>query len=439
MRTTLRITVVLYLSLCLGRAYAVPSFARQTGLTCNVCHRNPPELTAFGRNFKLRGFVLSAIAENDKVGNSKDLTLTKYMPISAMVLISNTAFQTKQPASQNNAANFPQQLSIFLAGGYATHFGGLAQFTYTHADDHFGMDNTDLRYANKAKLGGKDWEYGITLNNNPSVEDLWNSTPAWGFPWISTASGVGPIASPVISGGLAQDVAGAGWFSVWNSHLYTDVSVYRSEHAGAPTPVTGTGQAFNISGAAPYWRAAWQQSWGANYLMLGTYGIYMSSFPGAVSGAPDRYVDPAFDFQFQRPIGANEFDVHGTYIYEKSNLGATFSAEGASVQLHHLNTFKADATYHWRDKCSATGAYFTTSGTADALLFAQAPVTGSNNGSPRTNGYIAQVAFWPAKNIDLDVNYSGYTEFNGASQNYDGANRNASDNNTVYMALWLNF
>ena len=223
MRTTLRITVVLYLSLCLGRAYAVPSFARQTGLTCNVCHRNPPELTAFGRNFKLRGFVLSAIAENDKVGNSKDLTLTKYMPISAMVLISNTVFQTKQPASQNNAANFPQQLSIFLAGGYASHFGGLAQFTYTHADDHFGMDNTDFRYANKGTLGGKDWEYGITLNNNPSVEDLWNSTPAWGFPWISTASGVGPIASPVIYGSLAQDVAGAGWFSHVDTHLVQPV------------------------------------------------------------------------------------------------------------------------------------------------------------------------------------------------------------------------
>ena len=29
---------------------------------------------------------------------------------------------------------------------------------------------------------GKPFTYGITLNNNPGVEDLWNSTPAWGFP-----------------------------------------------------------------------------------------------------------------------------------------------------------------------------------------------------------------------------------------------------------------
>lgn len=56
-----------------------------------------------------------------------------------------------------------------VAGGFASHFGGLAQLTYTHSDDHFGMDNTDLRYANQSKLAGKDWWYGITLNNNPTV------------------------------------------------------------------------------------------------------------------------------------------------------------------------------------------------------------------------------------------------------------------------------
>ena len=50
-----------------------------------------------------------------------------------------------------------------------------------------------------------------------------------------------------------------------------------------------------------------------------------------------------------------------------------------------------------------------------------------------------QAAYWPVQNIDINVNYTGYTKFNGASTNYDGANRNASDNNTVYMALWIIF
>lgn len=382
---------------------------------------------------------MSSVAASDKVGNSKDLTLSRYLPVSAMVLLSNTAFQTNQPGSQNNSAGFPQQLSIFFAGSFASHFGGLAQVTYTHSDDHFGMDNTDLRFANHAAIHGQDLDFGITLNNNPTVEDLWNSTPAWGFPWISTASGVGPIASPLINGALAQDVAGVGAYSMWNNHLYTDVSIYRSEHAGASTPVTGAGQPFNISGLAPYWRVAWQQNWGHNYLTVGSYGIYVSSIPGAVTGPRDRYADPAFDFQYSRPIGANQIDVHGTYVRENSNLGATFAAGGADAATHHLNAFKVDTVYHWTHKYSAAGAVFSTSGTADALLFAPAALTGSNNGSPNSSGYIAQFAYWPAQNIDINVNYSGYWKFNGGKSNYDGANRNASDNNTVYLAVWLSF
>ncbi len=150
-----QLTFVVLCLLSAGEARAVPSFARQTGLSCNVCHSNPPELTAFGRNFKLKGYVLTDMTDKDKVGNSKDLLLSKYIPLSLLILLSDTAFQADQPMSQNGAAGFPQQLSIFLAGGYASHFGGLAQVTYTHTDDHFSMDNTDLRYANQAKLGGQ--------------------------------------------------------------------------------------------------------------------------------------------------------------------------------------------------------------------------------------------------------------------------------------------
>lgn len=428
-----------FIFLCSKNAYAVPSFARQTGLSCNVCHSNPPELTAFGRNFKLKGYVLTDMTASDKVGTTKDLLLSKYIPLSAMVLISNTSFQANQPASQNNAVGFPQQLSLFLAGAFASHFGGLAQLTYTHSNDHFGIDNTDLRYANQGKLGSKDWDYGITLNNNPGVEDVWNSTPVWGYPWISTGAGVSPIASPLLNGALGGDVAGVGGYSMWNNHLYTAVSVYRSEHAGSAPPVTGVGSAHNISGVAPYWRAAWQQSWGSNYLMVGTYGIYANSYPGAIIGPEDRYVDPAFDFQYERPFGPNLLDIHGTYIHEKSNLGATFLAGGAAAASHHLNTFKLDSTYHWANKYAVTGGYFSTAGDADALLYGSAPLTGSNSGDPDTSGYSAQFAFWPVQNIDINLNYTGFSKFNGARTNYDGALRNASDNNTVYMALWLNF
>jgi hypothetical protein len=435
----LAIFVCFYCGFTVWRAYAVPSFARQTGLSCNVCHSNPPELTAFGRNFKLKGYVLTDMTARDKVGNSRDLLLSKYIPLSAMILISDTAYQADQPSTQNNSAGFPQQLSIFLAGAFASHFGGLAQFTYTHQNDHFGMDNTDLRYADQRKLAGKDWWYGITLNNNPTVEDVWNSTPAWGFPWISTSSGVSPIAAPVINGALAQDVAGVGGYSLWDNHLYTDVTLYRSEHAGGPLPVNGTNFQYNISGVAPYWRAGWQQTFGNNYLEVGTFGIDLNSYPNAISGPENRYVDPSFDFQYERPFGANLLDAHGRYTHEISNLSADFAAGAATKKSNYLNAWELDSTYHWTNKYSATGSLFSTTGNSDPLLYAPAALTGSNNGNPDTAGYVAQAGYWPVQNIDISVAYTGYVKFNGAGTNYDGAHRNASDNNTVYMALWLNF
>ncbi len=439
MQKLLRISVLSCFVLSVRYANAVPSFARQTGLSCNVCHSNPPELTAFGRNFKLRGYVLTDMTKKEKVGNAKDLLLSKYIPVSVMLLLSNTANQSKQPATQNNSVGLPQMLSFYLAGGFASHFGGLAQLTYTHSDDHFGMDMVDLRYANQTKLRGKDFEYGINIDNSPTLEDVWNSTPAEGFPWIQTDSGVSPLASTVIDGVLAQDVAGVGGYALWNNHLYGDVSLYRSAHGGTPSPTTGVGQSYNISGVAPYWRVAWQQSWGANYLEVGTYGIYLNSFPNAISGPEDRYVDPSFDFQYERPFGPNLLDVHGAWMHEKSNLAATYLAGGAAFKDHHLNTLKIDSTYHWRDRYSATGALFSTTGNSDPKLYAPAPLTGSNNDNPDTSGYIGQVAFWPVQNIDINFNYTGYFKFNGAATNYDGAMRNASDNNTAYMSLWLIF
>ena len=101
--------------------------------------------------------------------------------------------------------------------------------------------------------------------------------------------------------------------------------------------------------------------------------------------------------------------------------------------------FKVDSVYHWTHRYSAAAALFSTSGTADAVLYAPAALTGSNNGSPGTSGYILQFAYWPVQNIDINLNYSGYRKFNGAISDYDGANRNASDNNTVFMALWVSF
>ena len=107
--------------------------------------------------------------------------------------------------------------------------------------------------------------------------------------------------------------------------------------------------------------------------------------------------------------------------------------EVPNAVLGPLNSGNANAEYHFGNKYSGTFGGFLTSGTSDSVLFAPAAITGSANGSPRSAGYIANVSYWPMQNIDLAVQYTAYTRFNGGSTNYDGSSRNASGNNTVYL------
>jgi hypothetical protein len=91
------------------------------------------------------------------------------------------------------------------------------------------------------------------------------------------------------------------------------------------------------------------------------------------------------------------------------------------------------STNDFGNRISATAGYFNVSGTADPLLFAQASVSGSAKGSPGSDGYLLNVAWWLQQNIGLTLQYTGYMKFNGAGTNYDGGGRNASANNSTYL------
>lgn len=428
-----------------SNAYAVPSFARQTGLPCSSCHTTIPELTPFGRIFKLNGYTTTTLTQiSEKGGGGRTgVNIANFLPLSAFMELSDTQLPKPVPSTQNGSVEFPQQASLFLAGAFSNHIGGFIQVTYSGQDDHFSWDNTDVRLSNVGKFAGKTLVYGLTLNNNPTVEDLWNSTPAWSFPYVSSDVAPGPVASTLIDGTLGQDVAGAGAYAMWNDHLYGDVSIYRSEHLGGSQPNPGTDAAYNIDGVAPYWRLAWQETLGNNYLEVGSYGMHANSTPNAILGPHDTYTDVAGDFQYERVLPSLHNDiltVHGTYIHESSKLNATFDNEDADLVPHILQTVRGDAAYHFGNRYAASVGGFQTNGTADATLYGSGTsVAGSATGSPKTNGYIANVSYWPVQNIQLGVQYTGYLKFNGASKDYDGSGRNANQNNSVYLVVWIVF
>jgi len=419
---------------------AVPSYARQTGLPCSGCHYAPPELNPAGRKFKLLGYVDKAdetkVVKSDAGKGRSGLDLLGSLPLSVALETSFTSTQTPVPATKNGSFEFPQDVSLFLSGAWTSHVGSFLQVTYDTIDNHFTSDNTDIRYANQTKFGDKELVYGLDFNNNPTVEDLWNSTPAWGYPWIASDSAPTPLANPLINGPLAQDVAGFGAYMMWDNHLYLDATIYRTEHVMGPQPNPGTGFLINISGVAPYWRAAWQQLTAKTQYEIGTYGMHLKSTPMNILGTKNEYTDWAVDAQIDRTVFKKDVvSLRATYIRENSDLLASSTAmsPGAAVASHHLNTVMANAEYHYGNRITGTFGWFETSGTADPLLYPEAPVTGSANGDPRTAGYIANVSFWPWQNLQLGAQYTGYTRFNGASSNYDGSGRSAAANNTVYL------
>ncbi len=418
------------------KALALPSYARQTGLPCSGCHTTPPELNAGGRQFKLMGYVDRAkkddiISEASK--RNAGLQLLGTLPLSAFLEASLTSTKSPQAGTQNGNYEFPQDIALFFAGAWSEHLGSFLQVTYDGQSDSIGIDNTDIRYANKVEVGGKDLVYGVMLNNNPTVEDLWNSTPAWGYPFVANDSAPNPAATAVINGQLGLDVAGIGAYTMYNKHLYAAGTLYRSDHYGTPQPTTGAGATYNIRGTAPYWRVAWAQTGSKDYLEVGAYGLHMKSTPGAIQGAEDTYTDFGPDFEYDHTFGRDVLSLRGTYIRENSSLDASYAAGAAVQAAHHLNTGNANAEYHYGNHASAAFGWFMNEGTTDAKLYQPAPISGSANGDPRSAGYIANISYWPLQNLDLAVQYTGYTRFNGGTTNYDAAGRNASDNNTVYL------
>jgi hypothetical protein len=418
-------------------AEAVPSYARQTGLRCSGCHYTPPELNPAGRRFKLLGYVDRAkdeAAVKAEPGTwAAGLDLLKTLPLSAMFDASFNQTKKAQPGTQNSSVEFPQDASLFLAGGWTEHLGSFVQVTYSSVDDHFSWDNTDIRYARLTTVGGKELVWGLDLNNNPTVEDLWNTTPAWGYPWVSSEVAPSPAAATMIQS-LGEDVAGGGGYMMWNDHLYLSAIAYRTFHIGSSEPNTGEGFQFNTTGVAPYWRLAWQQSGTESQFEIGTYGMYMKSTPNGVTGPGDTYTDVAGDIQWDLTIARHDvLSLRGTYIHQSANLAGLVSMGAASVLNQNLSSVNVNAEYHFGNRVSATLGWFDTWGTADPALYPPGDIGGSANGSPNSNGFIGNISWWPTQNLQFSAQFTGYTKFNGGTTDYDGSGRNASDNNTFYL------
>jgi hypothetical protein len=447
--------IAVLLSVYSACSEAVPSFARQTGMGCPVCHSPFPQLTEFGRQFKISGYTLSNGASD-------------YPPLAVMLQPSFTRTAKSQPGADIPTFNRNDNIaltqgSVFYAGrlfgpyasalfgeqaaATADKFGIFFQTTYDGVEHGWAWDEFEIRFADTVDIAGHHTDYGLYINNNPTLQDPWNSTPAWNFPFSSSGLAPTPAAAVLIDGGVSQQVIGMGAYAKFDNGVYMDVGAYRTLSARVQSRVGVDPQdETQLAYFAPYWRLALEQTWGHQTWEIGTHGFAARTYPERdTSAGSDRLLDIGVDSQYQYIDGVHDTTIRFSWIHERQDwtasqeLGLTEKNRGA------LRDFKFSASHLYDKTYGVTAHYFRINGDSDALLYAD-----NRTNSPASAGWIFQFdylpfnknggpAFWPASNIKFSLQYVAYRQFDGARKNFDGGGRDAADNNTLYLEAWIAF
>lgn len=416
-------------------AQALPAFARQTGQNCVACHAGGqfPELTPYGRMFKMTGYTIGE----------------RTVPVSVMGVVNYANIANPSAGTAKNAEVVFATGSLFLAGKVTDNIGAFTQITYDNFavdngdgsfSGHSNADNMDFRFANHIVGDKQDWIYGVSLNNNPSVSDPWNSAAAW-MGYVPAASlnshQFADPKTPFPSFGSGGNIAGLNAYLFWNKTVYAELGSYRTADQALSFMSAGIDDASKtkLSGSNnPYWRLALSHEWGAHNLMVGTSGMTAHVYDAGTDTSDPanlgQFRNIGIDAQYQYILDPHTITAQLAYMQQETaysdNMG--LNGIGAATGLTDMNyVSRAKVSYVYQAKYGGSLAYFNQTGTTN------------NQTDPATSGFTYE-AFWiPQQNIRIGAQYTAYGKYLGASDNYDGAGRNANDNNTLFLYAWFAF
>jgi len=432
------------LTALVGTAQAVPSFSRQTGQECAACHVGGfgPQLTPYGIRFKLGGYI-----DSDGKGGK--------VPLSAMLVASynkTSKAQSEAPtdSSKTNNNTGIDEASIFLAGKLFENAGIFAQFTREQNEKVTAWDQIDARFVKNISIAGKDSVIGISVNNNPSVQDPFNTIGTWGYPYTGSGLAPTPGAASMFNGGLEQTVLGASAYAFIGNNYYAELGTYRTL---SPSTLSSVGMGRDsypgrLNSGTLYWRLAYMQDLKKQFYSFGLFGFNADISPDKTSPDSNRFRDIGVDASYQW-LGNREhiFTAGASWLRESQSKSAWVGSGEAANSNGHLYETKVTASYHYKNTWGASLSKFDIRGSSDAVMYSSE--NGFANNSPNSSGYVAQVDWtpwgkedsWmaPLANVRFGIQYVMYDKFNGAKTNYDGAGRDAKDNNTIYAFSWLAF
>ena len=439
----LALVTLLLAGLAPQAAHAIPVFARQTQQNCVTCHVGGqyPELTPYGRYFKLTGYT-----QGEKQTKPEGLGIPIAFSVQAGInRISKNDDGAGGEIDARNGRFAPDQASVYTGGQISDNVGLFAQYTfaYDQGNSHnatFGADNVDLRYADHLVNGSTDLIWGLSLNNNPGLTDIFNSTPAWSYPFQYSASGSATFLPKQTA---LEEVYGGGTARGLNAYLYLNKSFYGEfgtySKAKGPfgilTYVSGADPGHNgtqpLQGGNPYYRFAYTTEWGPSNLMIGAFGMN-SKLDFVGDGTKTTYKDRALDAQYQYISDPHVISAQLRHISEKIN-----DESGQFAGPANLKSFYAKAMYVYRAKYGAALSYQSVKGTSDPLYGGLS--TGSADSSPNSTVWTPGIFWQPLQNVRVTLYKTFFTKYLGGKDNYDGNGRNAKDNNSTYLYVWIDF
>lgn len=426
-------------------ADALPSYARQTGQRCAACHvgGNWPQLTPWGRFFKLAGYTAGKPLL-DKKG-------LHYAPIGVFGQAGLTWASQPNDAQGNPVVTQNGSPEAYqFTGEFGTKLSDFAGvfWEYQVANQFPGwkgvVDLVDIRATHFFHPGNHELLLGFDSNNNPSVQDVWNTVPAWKYPFYTSPQSPGAPASQMIAS-LSQQTGSVGAYALFDREFYVELSEYRVGSGFFRWMTAGTSLqngANYLKGWNPYWRAYWTKADGPNVFMAGILGMHSNVYPDSSSptGPADEFSDNGFDSQYQYLGETNKLTVRGSYMYEHQSWNGSFPLGNVSNPKGNLKTLNLSASYALREAWTFTGGFFLSNGSSNAALYGVTAPSGLQlTDKPNTTGYVLQIDRTITQNVIASLQYTGFTKFNGLTNNIDGLGRKPSDNNTLWFTVFFAF
>ncbi len=256
------------------------------------------------------------------------------------------------------------QIALFLGGRINDYAGALIQGTFNGIRSTFNLDNSDLRLTAPFTVNDTELRVGVDVNNGPTVQDPYNSTYAWGYPYVASRLAPNPTAQPLLAGGLIGNSIGATVYAWYDRSIYFEAGLYNTF---GPSLLSLTGNAYgpgNTANPAPYLRTAYEWNWNGQSAYVGAIFLHANINPATGPFSSDgsqghnSYTDYAVDGGYQYiGDGTHVVSTLAIFDHERQKLTSLFNSGTSSQAGNNLNQLRTSVTYYYQQAYGVTAAW----------------------------------------------------------------------------------